>query len=403
MTRDPITEVIDLFGHSMPGFWRYALPEEMQWMKLPKERWATCDDCFRAAMGDCREDCRCCTYFPQLPGFAVGLALKDASARPRMLQLVQAGHTLPQGLWATPQRVGAAAQAQADDHFGQRPEMICPFLDSTTLNCHIYPYRNSVCSTFFCENDHGEAGADAWGNVQILVGRVETALGQWAMQQAGLDCEAYLHRLDELAGDLGSWAAAEAWPESARRHLWRDWYGREVEFFELCAEQVMTHRTRLFEIACSQPLLEARLFEEAVRQGIPEPARSEVPATSEGEPAPVEAIWYRIQLDHRNLWHLPFNDGEFVLGSKVEFHRNKGGDRRAQLCGTEPWVVGLGDERIFIGEAEAKVLRLFESPRSFGEALMQAPEVEALDDARAFLAQCLRRDILVQAAAKRSV
>ncbi len=379
----------------MPGFWRYALPEEMQWTKLPAEHLATCDDCFWVAVGECHVECRCCTYFPQLPNFAVGLALKDPRCRARMLPLVQAGYVLPQGLLETPSLLLSAARAHADKLFGKVPELVCPFLDRSNQQCQIYPYRNSVCATFFCENDHGKAGEKSWEILQLFVGQLETILGQWAMEQVGLDSAAYIRRLDGLAGEVGSLAADGGWFEKVRRHLWAEWFGREVEFLERCADQLMAHRQQLFTIACNLPLREPLAYERALRQWIPEPARSEVPAVSDVAPTPLSALWYRVQLEYRRLWQLPFDEGPVRLADGVVITVNSGDDRRAVVC-TGPWMVRSGEQRIFVPESERRALNLFESPQTVGEALLQTPEFKALDDPRAFLSWCLRRKILVE-------
>ena len=45
---------------------------------------------------------------------------------------------------------------------------------------------------------------------------------------------------------------------------------------------------------------------------------------------------------------------------------------------------------------EAALLRLFEQPQVFGEALFDRPELQKLDEPRVFLARCLRLEILVE-------
>ena len=44
---DPIFEPVQMGAHQMPGVWRYLFPEDFHWLKLPDERHATCDDCYK--------------------------------------------------------------------------------------------------------------------------------------------------------------------------------------------------------------------------------------------------------------------------------------------------------------------------------------------------------------------
>src|SRR5690606_25899327 len=160
------------------------------------------------------------------------------------------------------------------------------------------PYRNSVCSTFFCSNDHGGAGEGFWGALQDLVGRVETGLSQWAMTTLGLDAAAYHLRLDSLAADID--AAFEptsgAWSAEARQHLWGSWCGRERQFIVATGELAMQQRAALYEIATQQQRHTALVFERAVRDWVPEAHRSEVPPVPDepGDRNTVEALWYKV-------------------------------------------------------------------------------------------------------------
>ena len=58
----------------MPGIWRYMLPEDFQWIQLPDERLTKCDNCPKVAIGEFACGFKCCTYFPEIPNFILGLA-----------------------------------------------------------------------------------------------------------------------------------------------------------------------------------------------------------------------------------------------------------------------------------------------------------------------------------------
>ena len=80
MSDNPITSTIKIGNHKFPGIWKYILPEEFMRLKLPNERFTVCNKCHRVNTHNYRGDCRCCTYFPQIPNFLVGLALKDPNS-----------------------------------------------------------------------------------------------------------------------------------------------------------------------------------------------------------------------------------------------------------------------------------------------------------------------------------
>src|SRR5690606_14733118 len=160
-------------------------------------------------------------------------------------------------------------------------------------------YRNSVCSTFFCDHDHGDEGDGVWSRLQGLVGRIEIGLSHWAMTEVGIDSRDYLARLDALADDVEAVSDHEgAWSAKAREALWGEWLGREIAFFEACAARVLRDRDRLFEIAKAQPYREALRFERAVRDWVPESIRDEVPEVSdEGvEPPSIHDLAYKLDL-----------------------------------------------------------------------------------------------------------
>lgn len=397
MNPDPILGTINLAGHTFPGIWQYLLPEDALHMNLPAEARATCHSCFKAAIGECRADCQCCTYFPQIPNFMLGLALRGAEGKHTVARLVREGFTLPQGLLVSPQRFLGAVQMQSEDRFGEVPEQLCPFIQADTMHCGVYAFRNSVCSTYFCHHDHGDEGADFWGRVQLLVGHIETALQLWAMDEVGLPAAEYIARLDALAPEVHRLSTPTgAWQSHALDHLWANWRGRELEFFHACAERVMTRRARLYEIACAQPFLEARKFEQALRDWLPEPLREEVPPVSEGENTAIEDLWYLLQRAERGLWALPFNTGRVMLREDLAIEPNRREDTLALVWG-QPWVV-RGDDpsaRMFITEPEARLLSLFKEPQMLGEAFFQRTEVQALPHVRSFLAHCMRRFVLV--------
>jgi len=419
---DPIFELLQMGNHRMPGVWRYLFPEEFEWLRLPAERHATCDDCYKVKLGEYRDDCRCCTYFPEVTNYMLGLALKSDS-RDAVLPLVQQRLVVPFGLVTTPLRYHQTITAYAGERFGQEKWMVCPFVEPSTFHCGIYPFRNSVCSTFFCSNDHGKAGSNFWGRAQDLVGLVETALAQWCMDEVGLPHENYCSQLDAFSTDVPSMTEPEtlAWSEHVHAALWGDWCGKEVEFLEACAELVMERRGDLYEIARLQPGRDALVYEENVRQLIPDEQLHEAPelADENTEHRPIGSSWYKLQLAERQLWELPFQEGPVVLSDAVEIIDNPRDDKWCEAS-PEPFMVRSHSPkdakdsqdpkdpkdakdskpkiRELFGAAEIDLLRVFEQPRVFGEELFERAELDRVGDARSFLARCLRLGILTEQA-----
>ncbi|MBW2736363.1 MAG: hypothetical protein JRH20_28585 [Deltaproteobacteria bacterium] len=403
MTDDPLFTALRLGNHALPGIWRYLLPRDAQWLLLPAERLASCERCYWVRLGKCREDCRCCTYFPQLPNYLVGLALKDPASRDAMRGVVETGHALPEGLLAAPRHFRLAVQSHAEDRFGEDPELVCPFLRQDDYLCGIHAYRNSICATFFCEHDHSDAGAALWQALQALTGHAETALAQWAMDQAGVSSADYLAQMNNLADDIDALSdgdglsAQSGWSPLARDTLWGRWLGQECAFFEACADAVMARRDDLYEIACEQPLRQADAYEDALLAWLPEAIRGAATPTTHGEPVPLPELWYQLQLKVRQLWALPFGEGEVQLAGGLAVHVNPKDDRFSRAH-DEPHIVrdGNGNALLFCDEAQAAALLLFREPQVLGEALLAREEIEALDDARGMLAECMRRGILVE-------
>ena len=385
-------------NHGFPAMWRYILPEDAEWIRLPEERRATCQSCPKVADGSHHKDTQCCTYFPELVNYLLGFALQDEKSRPLIEAQIAKGHVLPTGQQIHPGQYQKAVQSYADNLFGELPSQACPFLNPETIQCGIYPYRNSVCSTFFCENDHGEAGNHLWEKTQDLVAYIEIALSQAAMQSLGIDVREYVLALDSWASSIDSSFAPDAgWSLSLRQKLWGKWFGREAEFLIACADWVLERKDKLYQIALDQTLYEARAFEAAINEWLPDDIRPETEPISLDSnlpvPSPIEGFWYTVQLAARQMWAIPFGEGEWKLSPLVELpeqvsetmvvHRNPVKEDGTRLS-------------LPINSAQLTLLTKFKELQEFNEALMDSPEMEAVEDNRDFLAECLRQNIIVQ-------
>ena len=408
MSYNPITGTINVRNHKFPGIWQYLLPEEFTWLKLPNERFAVCSKCHREKTDNYRSDCRCCTYFPQIPNFLLGLALKDPNSEHLVRKLIENGNALPEGSQFSPKQFYDTTKEISDELFGKSTLLTCPFIDSGKPVCGIYPYRGSICATFFCENDHGDEGSEYWEKVQALVGQIETSICQWAMDKVGLDAKSYIERLNSLCDKIGELSdpSSGTWSLSTRKFLWGEWFGRERDFFEECADLVIEKRDRLYEIACNRIPLEAFKYEHALKYYIPSAYRDKVPHLPEeqGIPVSISHLWYQLQLATRQLWELPFNEGPVVLSDQVVIKKNPRDDTLTKIHRDMPYLLILlqKDESspsriLFLTDTEKETLERFKSAQIIEEGLFDIIAITETEIAKGFLAECMRKQILVAA------
>jgi Fe-S-cluster containining protein len=270
-------DLLSLGGHAMPGSWVHLLPEEARWLRLPREQMAACGSCPPVALGDYVPECRCCGYLPQMTNFALGFALQGPSAD-AVRAVIDDGHALPFGLSPSPRLFAEAIGANAAGRFGQDPALACPFKDPDTHRCGVYPYRNSVCSTFFCHHDLGDRGEELWGLVQAVAGTAETAIAQWSMGEAGRAAVEVFAAMDGLAPQVAAMVQGERrWTEASRRAIWGPFFGREEDFFLACAAVVADHAHQLVAIASRWTLREPAVYQQALKDALPPESQEEFP------------------------------------------------------------------------------------------------------------------------------
>jgi len=390
---DDLHAPMPLGPHTASGLFRVLLPEEAQWLRLPSESYADCSICPPAMRGEYDPGCRCCGYIPHVPNLLLGLALEDDGAAPLIEGAIGDGLALPSGLWAPPARLRRKVELDAADKFGTEATMACPFLKGDG-GCGIYAYRNSVCSTFFCVNDHGEPGETLWSTMHALMGNAETGAAQWAMGEAGLSWELQAERMAELVGDLDRLSTLDGWTPEALAHIWGEWWGREAEFYAACIASLRGAREGFWERLADLTPTDAVGFELAQRDWIPEEFRDEVPPIATGDVSrmPTDDLWYRIQLRLKQLWDLPL-DGETVrwaTGIQIAGPSNK----LPLLMGSKHRVAGAS-RLLWLDDTELALLERFRGGARIDGALLDSPEAEALENPRELLAHLLRRGVLV--------
>lgn len=412
MAQDPIYFPMKLGPHIVPGIWNYMFPGELKSLKLPQERLSTCLSCPKAKYESFRPDYRCCTYFPRVPNFLIGLAIKeDDSARAVAQGLLDKGYLLPEGFITTPDLWGLYLADVSEDRFGKSQDVLCPFLKQKTGLCGIYAFRNSVCSTFFCLHDHGKFGEKFWNELQLVGSQIELALGQWCMQEAELTPKKYFKTLDSYAKRMDK-AVCEVtlgWSQKALKQLWGPYYGKELEYFEACGELVSAHREKLWEIANKTDILEANVFDKASSKRVPKKYRDEIDEEDNepGETARPKDMWKKLRSRYARLWTVP---GDLLeINPKVTIGKNRRSDPEAKEAAEDRnTVVKMPNKkdpkeyewRRFLTTTEVKALRKFSKPRHADtELLLQLND--SLDDPVAFLSECLGMKILVPARTSR--
>jgi Fe-S-cluster containining protein len=238
----------------LPALYRSLLPA-LGALDVPAESKATCANCAMAPGGSAnavetvdgepryfRADAKCCTYHPRMPNFLVGALLADprpelAEGQRRMRARIASHHGVtPQ--WLRPPGLHQLMYDNARRAFGRALTLRCPFFAVDQANCTIWPFRESVCSTYFCRYQAGEDGRAMWTAIKRHITLVEANLSRWALWQHApeliLDgAEADKNPTvgpDELDG--------QPLPAKDAAKVWGRFAGREEELYQACFESV---------------------------------------------------------------------------------------------------------------------------------------------------------------------
>ena len=397
--------------HQLPGIWRYLLPEDFQYMRLPDERLANCQKCPEIRCRNFRPDYRCCTYLPKIPAFQLAFAAQQAAFKPLVETLLASRLILPEGMVARPETWFRTIQQNAEDGFGRGNRITCPILDPKSGGCRLHAFRHATCSSFFCYHDHGEAGFHLWDALHNLVLQIESAISQWAMQQLGFDLDRYFEQLDDYQptspDDLDG--VPLGWPDHLYHDLWQDYADRSSAYFSDLAELLHRHRGELYEIACKQPLRRPQIMESKMMQALtPELAGSlhRDERLGQGDAVRIQTLWYEFQAHHKNLWDLPIGGKMLkqnphlvdialsaaslapgvrdVLEKQVDYVITNPNLKQAKLANIVP-----------LTEVEREIWQLFKTPQQLNEELLSSLPFQRMGHATGRLAEWLRRQVLV--------
>lgn len=222
---------------------------------IPKERKATCQNCAMLERNQKPTDLdsprfsaitKCCTYMPEIPNFLVGLILRDETPD-LALGRQTVVNRIATGVRVTPLSLGisgffSASYSAIDSVFGRSSFLQCPHLLPNDGGCGIWPYRNNVCSTWFCKFNRGMDGEQFWREVKGLLHEVEGVLRLWCAGQL-LDDTSF-----ELALDVDAESPSERLTQELldttdympTHGLWGRWASDRHAYYLECARLVET-------------------------------------------------------------------------------------------------------------------------------------------------------------------
>jgi hypothetical protein len=213
--------------------------DELHGAPMPEEPLATCSSCpmTRELLQDHRFSpaTKCCTFFPDLPSFAVGGALVDdhpgmAEGKRRLLERIAGGQQVtPLGV----SRPGIFLRLYGrGETFGVQPALRCPYYVDEGGLCGVWRHRESTCATWFCKHERGVVGLRFWNAHHRLLKGVEQCLSMLIAVDLGIEREG----LDVIFAS-GETVDREQHPD-VYRALWGEWRGREVDYYAECARRV---------------------------------------------------------------------------------------------------------------------------------------------------------------------
>ncbi|MBN2342744.1 MAG: hypothetical protein JXX29_24095 [Deltaproteobacteria bacterium] len=414
---DLLSTSFDVGNHRFPGYWRFLLPKEFASLKLPEEKIADCTACPMVSVGAYDARCRCCTHIPQIANYQLGTALSERNDA--IQKMIQQGYALPEGIDLHPEQQRLFHSAYSQGRFGLDESLRCPLMDVDTGMCDAYMYRTSVCSTFFCSNDHGDSGARFWDGLKQLISQIDLVVAQWAMAEVGMDVPAYMDRKNSLVSQFdrsvsgfrsdSPGAIARGWPKEIRSFMFGEWFGREDTFFEKCSQVVWQHKNELWTIAENAVLYEASAYERAVEayvQGNTVTGERDVNNATdapqvEADDAGIGELWEELLDAYENLWRLPGSDELLVLNPDVVFLENACDDKVSRFFSSKEFCVFLSKPEnegeaaiLYISADEVSVLHLFDKPTALTDELLKQSPFQNIGKARAFLAQSVCNGLL---------
>jgi len=397
---DPLIAPLVLGDHTVPGIWRYMLPYEFLGLDFPSERESTCLDCPRIVSDNYRQDYRCCTYFPKVPNYMLGLAFQnDKSTRPLIKQQLKSRFLLPEGMQESARMYADFIEQVAKEEFGQGEKTLCPYLNKENGYCGIYLYRNSVCSTFFCKNNHGDKGQKFWDEITTLVMQIELALSQWSLEEIGFDYSSYISRLNKTGNQIDKTFEPQTrkWSEKTYNYLWGSDVGNELDIYRECANVIEKNRNNLWEIANSVNITESIEYEKSANKLVLKKYKDEIPPDGSLDDITVspQDIYKDVVKKHHNMWSLP--NSPLVLNSKVVLSNSTRGNKKLYEVSLKKRKVGNAIEwTCSVEKGVFESLEIFKQMIMPGFDTMEKIRSLTGEDSKIFLSEWFSKNVLVK-------
>jgi hypothetical protein len=228
-----------------PVFYHRFLPSFFE-KEIPGEIFANCRNCPMTASDRAEmesdisrpfsPDSKCCTFIPRLPNYFAGAVIADPEMKTGsdLLRKRISGRRgiFPHGIYPD-KKYRLLYEFGRKNGFGKSSLLKCPYFLPGEFNCSLWKYRESICSTWFCKYLGGEAGRLFWYEIRDFFKLVQEKLMEHAILELGLTVSPPFGEDEQLSvEDLDD---LPMHPIEYQR-LWKDWEGREEEYYIRCYE-----------------------------------------------------------------------------------------------------------------------------------------------------------------------
>lgn len=259
-----------------PDIYTSLLPRKILELDLQENK-ATCGECIHAPPRYKKADyyenhLKCCTFQPYLPNYAVGAVLSDGSGRFHKAQstirkmIQERRYVLPIGIVPSP-RYQILYKKNKPQIFGRDENFLCPYFDREALQCGLWKYRGSVCTSFFCESSYGASGKNFWSRSSDYQSYIEMALMEEALVAQDFSPRQISEQLEYINRDQASSAEMKISVLTKARHreFWQDRSDRAEEFFVSCFRYVQQIDKKEFQESLGKlgKEIEVRLLQSA--------------------------------------------------------------------------------------------------------------------------------------------
>lgn len=239
--------MVDTLVSSLPPIYKDLLSPELE-KPAVKETRADCANCQMCNQGTMpaeaeavyfRPDTKCCTYHPSIPNYLVGAILRDGApdmqeGKRRIKERIASRIGVYPYSLAPPAKFLLLYDASRGSSFGRSTTLKCPYLTDAGL-CSVWRHRETICSTFYCKYDGGEAGVAFWKTWKAYLQHVESSLAVWSSKSMARDLvnpplEKTKLTLEDLEDKPPKDALYASW--------WGSWVGREEEYYVACYNKV---------------------------------------------------------------------------------------------------------------------------------------------------------------------